>query len=336
MSTPVPTPRRLYTSIVFGILPAFVAHMHAVMDKTPRDFFHFRAVAFAALHRQNVYDAAPGLPYPLPGLLLVTPWTFLPPAEATALFMFLGGAFFAWALMAEGYAPLLGYFSSGMLFAAQVGQWPPMFAGAFAVAPLGVFLIVKPHVGFASFVARPTWWTVGSAVVCTVLAFALQPTWVHDWRESVVLSGVHFGAEGAGKFQYTAPIALPGGVLALAALARWRRPEARLLAVLACVPQSLHLYEIVPLALVPRGWIQSAIYVGMSHVIWRILFLERPFTNYVDYTTASGKLYTLLIFLPLTAMVLLRPNEGSLPAWLESRVARLPTWLRGAPATTRA
>jgi hypothetical protein len=53
----------------------------------------------------------------------------------------LAGAVVARTLIAEGYAPLLGYLSSGMLFAAQIVQWPPMFAGAFAIAPLGVI----PH-----------------------------------------------------------------------------------------------------------------------------------------------------------------------------------------------
>jgi len=57
------------------------------------------------------------------------------------------------------------------------------------------------------------------------------------------------------------------------------------------------------------------------------------YPNYIAYTTASGKLYTLFIFLPLTAMVLLRPNEGILPAWIETRLSNVPPWLRGQPAT---
>jgi hypothetical protein len=315
------------------MLVMLVTHGYAVMSPVPLDFALFRHAAIAALHGQNVYAAVPGLAYPLPGMLLVTPWTPLPDALASAAFMLLSASAFAWALMAQGYAPLLGFFTPGMLFAAQVGQWSPMFAGAFAIAPLGIFLIVKPHIGFAFFVARPRWWAVASAVICTSLAFALQPTWVHDWRASMAMGGAHLGTEGKGNYQYVPPIMLPGGVLTLVALSRWRRPEARLLVALACVPQSLHLYEIVPLALVPRGWRQSAGYLVLSHVVWRLLGNHTPYANYVAYTTASGKLYTLLIILPLAAMVLLRPNEGTLPAWIESRLENVPLWIRGRPAT---
>jgi hypothetical protein len=44
---------------------------------------------------------------------------------------------------------------------------------------------------------------------------------------------------------------------------------------------------------------------------------------------AGGKMYTLLLYIPLTLMVLTRPNEGRIPAWLERRIARWPSWLRG-------
>ena len=115
----------------------------------------------------------------------------------------------------------------------------------------------------------------------------------------------------------------------LAALSRWRRPEARLLVALACVPQSLHLYEIVPLALIPRGWMQAIIYVAGGHLTWWILLETRPWPWLPDYLRASGTLYTLLVFLPLTAMVLRRPNEGDVPAWLERRIREWPGLLRG-------
>jgi hypothetical protein len=35
------------------------------------------------------------------------------------------------------------------------------------------------------------------------------------------------------------------------------------------------------------------------------------------------------VYLVALALVLRRPNEGTLPAWLESAAAVLPRWLRG-------
>ena len=319
---------RLPISIVLGMVAAFITYMHAKMDPVPRDFSLLRSAAAVAIHGGNPYTAIPGLEYPLPGLILLAPWTALPDAGASALFTFVGATAFAWALMANGYAPLIGFFSPGMLFAAQVGQYPPLFAGAFAIAPLGIFLIAKPHVGFATFVARPSWWPVVSAIVCTVIAFVILPSWVSDWRGALTLVGAHI-TRGPGAFPYTAPVLLPGGVLVLLALTRWRRPEARLLVALACVPQSMLLYETVPLGLVPRGWKQASLYMVTGHVIWRYLLAQNPWPVRAEYVTASGTLYTIFMFIPLTAMVLKRPNEGRVPAVVERAIARWPQWMRG-------
>src|SRR5512138_3062500 len=324
-----PTAIRLSVSLVLGMLAAFVTYMHTLMDPVLRDFSLILTGTRAVLHGADPYSVVPGLAYPLPGLLTLAPWTLAPETVAGAAFMVLSASAFAWALMEHGYAPLVGFFSPGMLFAAQVGQFPPLFAGAYALAPLGIFLIVKPHVGLATFLARPTWWPVASAVVFTLTAFAIQPTWWSDWQASRTLSGAHLGMGGTGSFPYTAPLLLPGGMLVLAALTRWRRSEARLLVALACVPQSLLLYEIVPLALVPRGWRQATLYVLVSHAIWRWLLAQNPWPLRVEYVRASGSLYTLFLFLPLTAMVLRRPNEGVVPDWLECRITRWPAWLRG-------
>jgi len=323
-----PAPLRLPISLLLGMVAALLTYVIAVKRPGDSDIMLFYTAATAILHGKNAYAVLPGLTYPLPGLLLITPFALMPAGAASALFMLVGTTAFAWALMEHGYGPLIGFFSPGMLFAAQVGQWSPLFAGAVAVAPLGVYLIAKPHVGLATFLARPTWWAVGGAMVSIAIAFAAQPTWLHDWRASMALAGVRVGT-GQGAFQYNAPVALTGGVLVLLALSKWRRPEARLLVALACVPQSLLLYEIVPLALVPRGWKQAATYLVLSHAVWRILRAQNPWPGRVEYTNASGTLITLAIFLPLTAMVLKRPNEGSLPAWLETRIASWPAWLRG-------
>jgi hypothetical protein len=330
----VPWRVRLVISVGFGQLAAFITYMHAVMDPDARDVALILRGTRAVLDGQDPYLVIPGLTYPLPGLLAMLPWGIAPEPTSSVVFMFASAAVFAWALMANGYASLIGFFSPGMLFAAQVGQWSPLFAGAFAIAPLGVFFIVKPHVGFAMFLARPTWWAASGAVACIAFAFVLQPTWLQDWRASLALAGAHVG-DGSGKFPYTAPVMLPGGILVLAAFSRWRRPEARLLVALACVPQSLHLYEIVPLALVPLGWMQSMVYFAGGHLVWWVLLETRPWPWLPDYLLVSGTLYTLLVFLPLTAMVLRRPNEGDVPAWLERRIRDWPEWLRGGSSVAK-
>ncbi|PYP80139.1 MAG: hypothetical protein DMD35_05120, partial [Gemmatimonadetes bacterium] len=46
---------------------------------------------------------------------------------------------------------------------------------------------------------------------------------------------------------------------------------------------------------------------------------------------AGGALSVWFVYLPCMVMVVRRPNEGTLPAWLEHRINGWPGWLRGAP-----
>jgi hypothetical protein len=323
---------RLLVSVALGVLAGVASHRIATTQTVPRDFSIMWSAARALLHGQHPYTAVPGVFYPLPGIIAAIPFAVLPTAPgANGLFMAVSATMFAWALLGNGPGAWLGFFSAGMLFAVEVVQWTPLHASAYALAPLGVFLIIKPHTGLPIFFARPSWWAVGGGLACLAVAFAIDPAWMEHWRASMTFGGAHLGTSATG-YPYSAPILLPGGFFALIALARWRRPEARLLTALACVPQSLYLYDTVPLALVPRGVRQSAVFTALSYLVLMYLIHGGPWPSYPAMAVAGGKMYTLLLYLPLTLMVLTRPNEGPVPTWLERRIASWPRWLRGMPS----
>jgi hypothetical protein len=131
-------------------------------------------------------------------------------------------------------------------------------------------------------------------------------------------------------FPYRAPALMPGGILILAALTRWRRGEARLLVALACVPHTTLPYELLPLFLIPRGWVQTASLVALSHLMWLLVAHDFPHPDFyytvIEYTRTSIP----CLYLPCTLMVLRRPNVGAVPEWLEARTAGWPEWMRGA------
>jgi hypothetical protein len=184
--------------------------------------------------------------------------------------------------------------------------------------------VVKPQIGAAVFVARPSWWAVGGAVVLVAIAFAVQPSWITDWRAALSSPNVTPGS----LARHWPPIAYPGGILILAALSRWRRPEARLLVAMALVPQTTMPHEAVPLCLVPRGWLESAAFAALGWaMVWWAKLAPMPT---MDTTVARyGQAFVLFLYLPATIMVLRRPNEGPLPQWLESRISAWPAWIRG-------
>jgi hypothetical protein len=165
------------------------------------------------------------------------------------------------------------------------------------------------------------WWSSGA----TVLAFVLQPGWLREWRHAIETASP--GA--TGRFPYTAPITQPGGLLTLLALLRWRRPEARLLATLACVPQTTLPYEGVLRFLVPRGWRQMLM---LTVLRWSALSFVRAVHQLISLTQnvmAYAPTMTSLLYLPCTVMILRRANEGAVPLWLERRVAAWPRWIKG-------
>jgi len=326
----VPTPHRVVIALMLGIVGGQFAWFMASHVDVPRDLVQFWYAARVLIHGGDPYAAiGPGralnypfpLVYPLQTTIAILPFAGLPFAWACGLFFGLASFAFAWALMEHGYWPLVAFLSICFWHAAGAVQWSPLLAASLVITPLAILLVAKPTVGLAYFVARPSWYAVGGAVALTIAAFALDPQWFPQWREAV-----HRALAQASGFPYHAPLLMPGGVLVLAACTRWRRGEARLLVALACIPHTTLPYELLPLFLIPRGWRQCVALAGLSNLMWWLTPRSPEFyATVLAYTRAAVP----CMYLPCTLMLLRRPNEGALPAWLETRLAMFPAWFRG-------
>jgi hypothetical protein len=195
------------------------------------------------------------------------------------------------------------------------------------VPAVGFFLAAKPTIGAAAFAARPTWWAVIGTLVLSGVAFAMQPNWIVEWRR---ILAIPWGDPGA-LVGYPLPIGRPWGFLIALCVLRWRRPEARFVLALACVPQTPLLYETTPLFLVPRTWKQAAVLVvlGYAVAVWVGYASHGATLDARERYLITGRGIVIGMYLPCVWMLLRRPNEGTIPAWLERRITRLPPWLRG-------
>ena len=99
----------------------------------------------------------------------------------------------------------------------------------------------------------------------------------------------------------------------LLGLLRWRRPEGRLLAALALVPQTTALYETLPLALLCRNRPQAAAFATLTMVA-HLLFLLGPQGAWPIGAEYQWWVLLALVYLPAIALVLRRPNEAD-SAW---------------------
>ena len=333
----VPVRTRLVLSVLLGCVAGTMTARESARVLGPRDFGQVWFAARSILRGIDPYPlVGPGLTfdwvsplvYPMTAAVVAVPFTPFPEPLASLLFASVGGALFAWALMEYGYGPLFGFFSYAVREAAAAAQWSLLMAASFVVAPLAFLLVAKPTIGAVLFLARPRRIALAGAGLLGAAAFLIQPTWVTDWLQAVQ----RYVQQGAPDQPYRTIISFPGGVIPLVCLLRWRRPEARLLAGLVCVPVTLMAYETVPLLLIPRTFWEAALLVGLSFAQHHLTLALTPTPPTHEAMTAiSGQLFVLLLYVPATVMVLRRSNVGPVSPWLERRISRWPAWLRGAP-----
>jgi hypothetical protein len=320
--------------LAIAAIAGYATYLIARSNAHPRDFAQLWYAArvligggdpYAAIGPGQAFDWPWPLYYPIPAAILAIPFTPLPQAAAMGAFSLVGAGAMAWALTRQDFTPLVVFLSACTWDAILAAQWSPLFLAASLIAPLSIVLVAKPTVGAALFVSRPNRWAVGGGIALVALSFLLQPHWVEAWLQS--LSGVK-EASGA-KFPSIAAVTLPGGPIALAAALRWRRPEGRLLAALACVPQTMGPYAGVLLFLVPRGWRQSVLLVALSNVAVWWMYRAPAQPSLAARMHLFGTSMVVCMYVPATVMVLLRPNEGVVPGWLEERIVSWPAWIRG-------
>ncbi len=301
--------RRLWISLLAGtVAAAYVVVLYA--RQAPgviSDWDPTWLGARALLQGNDPYAAVPvppwpwGIKYPLPAVLLSLPLALLPLTVARALFIGLGTALFTYAVTRQGQWRLYLLISGAMYWSWIAVKWEPLLIGAALTPGLGWLLVVKPTLGFALWVAYPSVLAVAGGLGLLAVSFAVQPDWVQGWMASM-----------AGT-PHIPHLLRPGGVLLLLALLRWRRPEGRLLAALAVVPQTTALYEVLPLGLVAQNRRQAAGFAGLT-VLAHLLYLAGPQGPWPVGAEYQWWVILPLIYLPALAVILRSPNQSE-GAW---------------------
>jgi hypothetical protein len=255
--------------------------------------------------------------YPFPALFLLAPFALAPLRLGYALFAGASTGLLSAAILAKRpeHLPMLA--GSAFIVAAGLGQWTPLVTATLLLPTLGFLAVVKPNVGLASVAADPSRVRILGGGAFLVFSLAFQPSWPAEWLRNLRSMPGH-----------PIPLLLPGGFLALLALLRWRRPEARLLVGMACVPQLLYFADQLPLWLVARTRRESMILSATSLVAWLFALqaFNRPGGN---PAFDSDSLVLAGVYIPALLIVLRHENAGAVPAFIERRVARWPAWIRG-------
>lgn len=308
---PLTRPERAVVGLGVGVLAAVRTWgaLHPAPALLGKDFTYPWRAARALLDGRNPYDvivpAGPyplesHLPYPLPAAFPALPVAHLPVDVAATVFMAVTCCLFGYAFSRDGLWRLWALASVAFVLTTALVQWSPLVIAGALLPGAAWALALKPTLGAALFAYRPSWWAVVGGALVMLAALALVPTWPVDWIRSVRTLPSH-----------PSPVTQPWGWLPLLALLRWRLPEARLVAAMALVPQNLYFYDQLPLWLVPWNALGTLTLSAGSWLAWAIAARDCP-TNFCGPSAAPWIIA--LLYLPATAMALLRPEADGTPS----------------------
>lgn len=274
--------RAAQIGVLVGVVAGLGTWLFMSRPNAPSDFFHYWSATRTLLSGGDPYTtiaegpANPGHDptlYPLPGLLLLIPFAFLPLAAAGGAFIGVTSGLAAWGIARTGVERLPLFLSAPFLLAVSLGQWSPALVAAATIPALGIIVAGKPTIGLAVFLSRPQWKTVALVTLLLVVSLIVQPNWPAEWLANV-----------SNREEKFVPLLRPGGFVLALSLLCWRRPEGRLFAVMMLMPQALFYYDQLLLWLVPRTLRQSLLLsiwsFGIFLIWWRIVARGEP--NYVE------------------------------------------------------
>jgi hypothetical protein len=322
---------RVFLTLVVGIGIACAYSLQHTVPNEAGDLTPVLEGTRLVLHGQSPFPSVVSpdgtgwrMLYPMPAYLLFAPLAWLPDHLVRACWSGFAAGLLTWLGLGRwGMHGFAMVFSRSGALAISIAQFSPYFFAGALVPGWQVIAAAKPTLGLIVWCYRPNWWPFIGGSFLVGLSFLLLPTWVTEWRAQMT---------GVGWYLPAIAIWRGGGPLLLLAATRWRRPEGRLLLALALVPHNYAWYDQLLVFLVakrPRelwalfdlSWVAAA---GSAYALFKLGYINRP-----DPFSIFRIPTVLLLYLPALWMVLQRPNEGHLPAWLEQRITGWPSWIRG-------
>jgi hypothetical protein len=306
--------RRYVLPLAGGLWAAAIAMLSLRVQLTSvPDFVIFWTAGRALVQGADPYLAVAALDrgypffYPMPAAMVMAPFGVLSWPTGLILFMALSGALLGLAALRHGRGLAPALLSAGFLNAVVEGQWTPLLVSAAVLPWLSPLLVTKPSIGLALWTWRPSRVAALGGAALLALSIAIQPSWPGTWLAALRATN------------HVAPVLRPGGFILLLALLKWRTPEGRLLAALACVPHTSSLFETLPLFLIPRTRVQGYALACLSFAA----LAAKQYT--LSGATLEAKIASawpaLFVFLWLPALIMVLFPRAQSPADDTSRAA---------------
>src|SRR5688500_4645465 len=268
--------QRLVVALVIGVAAGLFSWGMQLRSGAAPDFAYPHTAVGFFLDGQNPYVAMDGSPgarfpfdqplfYPFTALLFVLPFAAFNLATATGLFIGLSSAALAYCITRDGLWRVHVFASASFVFAATIGQFSPLLMLMAFTPRFGFLAAIKPNIGLALFVRRPSVQAVIGSLILVAVSIAIFPSWPSDWLASLKRS--------VADETHRAPVLQWGGIVLLLAAIAWRRAAGRLLLTLSVIPQALLFYDQLLLWLIPQTRKPSVFLTGASQagmMLWYV------------------------------------------------------------------
>ena len=304
-------------ALIVGLFATVLASLQQLHNSSvAADLDQILAAARALLAGEDPYAAVgPGRPfewrwplfYPLPAVLIAAPFSPFSFPVARVLFTGVGATIFGYAITRGGHYWRLPFcLSAAFLMCIWRTQWAMYLTAAFFLPLAALFLVAKPNfaVPFVAGIRTRRQFAIlaVASVVLVGVALLSRPDWIEHWIAALRT-----------KEFVSAPVTNPGGFLLLLSLLRWRRPEARIFAALALVPQTPSFYDLLPLLVVPRTLRETSILALLISVLFCAILGVGPAPTYYDFSHSLEKFAVWIVYIPALVMLLRRPNTFDVP-----------------------
>ena len=311
---------RLVVALVIAVASSVLHYFRAAQNGGLSDFGTVWHGARLMLHGSNPYALiGPGrmieLPsppyYPAPAFVSAIPFTVLPLHLASTAFVFLSSFLLAFGATRDSWHHLPLFPSVAFITSAQLSQWSILFTAAAFIPAISFFGVVKPQSSIPVIARDTSSRSLVFAAVGTIvlggISFLLLPTWPRDWW-ALIRTSDHFSP----------PIARYAGPLIALVLLKWKRPEAWLVFIAACFPQTWYPYNSLVLLIVAATYREASMLSLISTAGWvaAALLVSGP-SRSPEVRAAGEAALIFACFLPATIVVLTRKNVSPSPYWIQ-------------------
>jgi hypothetical protein len=255
-----------------------------------------------------VYDLRWGAVYPATAYVVSIPFTLFSDPVASSLFVGISAFLLAYGATAGSWHRLPMFPSIAFASSVQFAQWSTLFAAMLFLPWLAALAAVKPQSAIPVIAASKSrsmlMLAVAVGIGLLIASLVMLPGWPLEWWRVIGKST-----------QLKSPLLRFGGPLILLVLLRWRRQEAWLVFLLACVPQTWGWYNVLPLLAVASTYREATILSLLSSIgaIATVYFVGDPTPEKYSAWGASAVAFA---YLPAAIAVLRRPNINERPPWL--------------------